>query len=80
VIWVGVAPLALAGAFLLGALWMYRRQRHQIRLFAEFLARATADLSDDLFDHLGHDDPDDDSTTIDAALAHPPAAYWPDMN
>ncbi len=46
----------LAGAFFLGALWMYRRQRDQIRLLAEFLA----DLQDDLFTHALHDDPDDD--------------------
>lgn len=67
----------LAGAFLLGAWWMYRRQRRQVRLLATFLARANADLIDDLFTRALHDDPDDD---LDAALAHPLAGYWPNMN
>lgn len=52
----------LLGAFLLGALWMYRRQRRQIRLIAEFLARANAELADDLFTSALHDDPDEDFT------------------
>lgn len=73
----------LAGAFFLGALWMYRRQRRQIRLIATFLARANAELADDLFDHLLHDDPDDDFTgQLDAAAGQtrPDHAYRAWMN
>lgn len=72
----------LAGAFFGGAWWMYRRQRRQIRLIAaenRRLHRANADLQDDLFDHLLHDDPDDD-LHVDAAVVWTSPPTWPGWN
>lgn len=71
----------LAGAFLLGALWMYRRQRRQIRLIAEFCARVNADLADDLFSRALDDDPDDDFIDqLNAAVDQTHPAAWPEWN